>query len=286
MPGSDMILSGDGWSYGWADIRFTGVDIGWNLITDTGKNGVILRLADGGRFHHNEVSYTTDRVSTGNSVMTSAVTRTAIEWNEVHHNLQYGTSDGCALDADLDSPETYWRYNYTHDNSYGLITICTRNRDFGVDVHQNIDVRGRGRIINMNYSNSGVSFRNNAFWVRQPAEVEYPETHPDYVNPDRAQAGGYPQLIWETYLRDEWWGRDGQTYDYEHNAIFNEASTATFYLNPNEPGASIQTTNRTVTGNIYYGTWPADGSGALIEDGFPSARRRRRTGSSGQWAPR
>ncbi|MCC2594194.1 hypothetical protein LKO27_12330 [Tessaracoccus sp. OS52] len=263
VPGSDTVYKG----YSWADSSFTNVDVGYNEISDTGKNAVIMRMMHYGRFHHNEVFNTTDRVPVGNSVFTSSVYGTVIEWNEVHHNLGHGHADGAALDADIDSPETQWRYNYTHDNNYGLITICTRKTDAGVDVYQNIDIAAKGRLINVNFSHTEVNFFNNAFWVKPVPEVEYPETHPEYVNPDRAQTGGYPQLVWETYLRDEWWGRDGHNYTYKNNTIYNEADTATFYLNPNDE-TSVQISNRDYADNTFYGLWPDDGTGEQIRDSF------------------
>ncbi len=262
-PGSDDVFRG----YTWDQVAWTGVDIGWNRIQDTGKNGVIVRMADGGSFHHNEVGYTSDRVASGNSVFTVSVRGFVVEWNEVHHNLSHDVMDGAALDPDLDSPETIWRYNFSHDNNYGLITLCTRPTDEGIRVHGNLEIGGKGRLLNLNYGFTGVTFDHNALWAKPVPEVEYPKTHPDYVNPDRATAGGYPQLIWETHERSGANFQAEQTYRFTGNAIYNQAETATFYLNPNDE-ASKRTTNRDHEGNRFYGHWPADGSGDPIADGF------------------
>lgn len=250
-PGSDVVYRG----YTWDQVKFTGVDVGYNRVRDTARNGVIIRMADGGRFHHNEVSETSDRVHSGNSVFTVSVHRFVVEWNEVHHNLSHGTADGAAFDPDLDSPATVWRYNYSHDNNYGLMTLCTRPRDYGIEVYQNIDIGGKGRLLNINYGFTEVTFERNAFWAKPVPEVEYPQTHPEYVNPDRASAGGFPQLIWETHEREGSNFRNEQTYIYRGNVIFNEAPTATCYLNPNDD-TSLRTTNRTVVDNHLYGESP------------------------------
>ncbi|HEY6737283.1 MAG TPA: right-handed parallel beta-helix repeat-containing protein [Actinopolymorphaceae bacterium] len=250
-PGTDVVYRG----YTWDRVKYTGVDIGHNRVTDTARNGVIIRLAEDGRFHHNIVSFTTSRVPSGNSVFTVSVYRFVVEWNEVFQNRSAGTADGCAFDPDLDSPETVWRYNYSHDNNYGMMTLCTRPRDYGIEVYQNIDVRGRGRLLNLNYGFTGVTFERNAFWTRPVPEVEYPDTDPDYVNPDRATAGGYPQLIWETHTRSSGSFTTDQTYTYRDNVVFNQAPTATFFLNPNDE-TSYRTTNRTLTGNRLYGLRP------------------------------
>lgn len=251
-PGTDTVYRG----YTWEQVRYTGVEIAHNHVTDTGRNGVIIRLAEGGSFHHNVVSHTTRRVESGNSVFTVSVYRFVVEWNEVHHNSAHGTADGCAFDPDLDSPETTWRYNYSHDNAYGMMTFCTRPRDYGIRVHQNIDIGGRGRVLNLNYGFTEAAFERNAFWTKPVPEVEYPEDHPDYVNPDREDAGGYPQLIWETHTRDSSNFQTPQTYSYRNNSVLNEAPTATFFLNPNDE-TSYRTTNRTVTGNTLYGIEPS-----------------------------
>lgn len=252
-PGTDTVYRG----YTWDQVKYTGVEVAHNHVTDTGRNGVIIRLAEDGSFHHNEVSHTTRRVVGGNSVFTVSVYRFLVEWNEVHHNSAHGTADGCAFDPDLDSPETTWRYNYSHDNAYGLMTLCTRPRDYGIRVHQNIDIGGHGRLLNLNYGFTEATFERNAFWTKPVPDVEYPEDHPDYVNPDREDAGGYPQLIWETHTRDSSSFRTPQTYRYRNNSVFNEAPTATFFLNPNDD-TSFRTTTRTVADNTLYGMEPSD----------------------------
>ncbi len=262
-PGSGDVYRG----YTWSQVAWTGVDIGWNRIEDTGKNGVIVRMADGGSFHHNEVAYTSDRVASGNSVFTVSVRGFVVEWNEVHHNLSHDAMDGAALDPDLDSPETVWRYNYSHDNNYGLITLCTRPTDAGIEVYRNLEIGGRGRLLNLNYGFTGVTFDRNALWAKPVPALEYPDTHPDYVNPDREIAGGYPQLIWETHERSGSNFEAEQTYRFTRNAFFNQAETATFYLNPNDE-TSRRTTNRDHQDNSFYGHWPGDGSGDPIANGF------------------
>lgn len=265
-PGTDVVYRG----YTWEDVKFTGIEIAYNDISDTGKNGAIIRMAEGGRFHHNVVSKTSDRVPAGNSVFTVSVYRFVVEWNEVHHNLANDTADGAAFDPDLDSPETVWRYNHSHDNNYGLMTVCTRPRDYGIEVYRNIDIGGKGRLLNINYGFAEVSFTDNAFWAKPVPLVEYPTTHPDYINPDREIAGGYPQLLWETHERRGENFQADQSYTYRGNAIYNQAPTATFYVNPNDD-TSLRRTDRTCVGNTFYGRWPADDSGALVGAGFTRA---------------
>ncbi|OYN89918.1 right-handed parallel beta-helix repeat-containing protein [Parenemella sanctibonifatiensis] len=260
-PGTDTVYRG----YTWDQVKYTGVDIGHNRVTDTGRNGVIIRMAEGGSFHHNIVSHTTGRVHSGNSVFTVSVLGFVVEWNEVFQNRSAGTADGCAFDPDLDSPETVWRYNYSHDNNYGLMTLCTRPRDYGIEVHQNIDIGGRGRLVNLNYGFTEVNFERNAFWTKPVPEVEYPDTHPDYVNPDRETAGGYPQLIWETHTRNSSSFTSDQTYTYRDNVVVNEATTATVFINPNDE-TSFRTTNRTLSNNRVYGLLPSKLDS--LEEGF------------------
>ncbi|HLS13227.1 MAG TPA: hypothetical protein VK095_01815 [Beutenbergiaceae bacterium] len=262
-PGTDVVYRG----YTWEQVKFTDIEVAYNSINDTARNGAIIRMADGGRFHHNVVSRTSDRVPSGNSVFTVSVYQFTVEWNEVHHNLSHDTADGCAFDPDFDSPGTTWRYNFSHDNHYGLLTTCTRPRDYKVEVYQNIDIGGKGRLINLNYGFTDVTFSNNAFWAKPVDEVEYPDTHPDYVNPDRETAGGYPQIIWETHERE---GRNfeaDQSYTYTGNVVFNEAPTATFYFNSDDENSN-RYTERAISDNTIYGLWPGGQGGEPEVDGF------------------
>ncbi|MFG2847831.1 hypothetical protein ACGF12_32370 [Kitasatospora sp. NPDC048296] len=256
----------------WENVQFTNVQINNNEISDTAKNAAILRMMQGGTFSDNNVHDTSDRVGAGNSIMTSFVNGVDVEFNEVSHNNAWETGDGsfkdgAAFDPDLDSPNTIWRNNYSHDNHYGLVTLCTRSTDDGIVIANNIDVAGRGRTVNLNYSFKGVAIEENAFWAKPVPEVEYPDTHPNYVNPDRTQTGGAPQLIWETFLRTEPEFTSGQTYTFKNNSYYNEAPDAVFYLNPND-STSQQMANRDYSGNHFWGILPAQNT---VPDGAEDA---------------
>ena len=84
-------------------------------------------------------------------------------------NNNLGIMDGSLLDADLQSKDTIWQYNYSHDNSFGLFINCNfknENDILGEDktivrYNLSIDDIGNKGIIFANYYSSGLEIYNN-----------------------------------------------------------------------------------------------------------------------------
>ncbi len=149
------------------------VSIDNNEINFIGKNAIFARHLYKGVIEYNVIHDTAIHCVSGNTIVTSYVDGTVIQYNEGYRNMarinEYTDKlqDGCMLDADLASKDTIWQYNYSHDNSFGLFINCTYNTDNnGHDkaiVRYNLSVNDKGNkgIIYINYESGGIYVYNN-----------------------------------------------------------------------------------------------------------------------------
>lgn len=161
-----------------ADHAYLNVEISHNEIHNIGKNAIFVRNLYGGVIEYNVVHDTSVRCYTGNSIVTRNVDGTVIQYNEGYNNMarkndmpgsNKGLMDGCMLDADLQSRNTIWQYNYSHDNSFGLFLNCTGSSGSDKDskdvaiVRYNLSVCDKGNkgVIYINYYSSGIEVYNN-----------------------------------------------------------------------------------------------------------------------------
>ena len=150
------------------DLAHSNVTINNNEINFIGKNAIFVRHLYGGVIEHNVVHDTAIYCVSGNTIVTSYVDGTVIQYNEGYRNMAKvresdgKLQDGCMLDADLASKDTIWQYNYSHDNSFGLFLNCTYDTDT-VIVRYNLSVNDRGQkgIIYINMETAGVYVYNN-----------------------------------------------------------------------------------------------------------------------------
>ena len=156
------------------DYAHTDVTIEENEICYIGKNAIFARNLLGGHITKNLVYETAIECVSGNSIVTSYVDGTVVEYNEGHHNRATvresdgKLQDGCMLDADLQSKDTIWQYNYSHDNSFGLFLNCTSYDETNgildhVIVRYNLSVNDLGNkgIIYINYKAKMIEVYNN-----------------------------------------------------------------------------------------------------------------------------
>lgn len=221
-------------SAGWDAIKFTDVVLQDNTIHDIAKNAVIVRQLDGGLIQRNRVWDTAFRARSGNQIFTRSCYGTVVQFNEGSLNRATEDMDGSAFDADLESPATVWQYNYSHDNRFGLITLCTVARDDGIVIRYNISRNDQGRLVNINYNFAGVHIYNNVFVI--PAHLS-------------------PQILWETHARTGTNFTGTQRYAFDNNIVYNLSPTATYNLNPNV-NTKRQTT-RVLRNNCFFGQHPA-----------------------------
>ena len=144
------------------------VSINNNKIHHIGKNAIFARNLDGGVIEYNVVHDTAIYCVSGNSIVTRSVDGTVIQYNEGYRNMAKAREsdgklqDGCMLDADLDSKDTIWQYNYSHDNAFGLFLNCTEGNDVAI-VRYNLSVNDKGGkgVIYINYDSAGIYVYNN-----------------------------------------------------------------------------------------------------------------------------
>ena len=150
------------------DVSHANVSINNNEVHHIGKNAIFARNLYGGVIEYNVVHDTAIHCVSGNSIVTRSVDGTVIQYNEGYRNMAKPREkdgviqDGSMLDADLDSKDTIWQYNYSHDNSFGLFLNCTNATDT-VIVRYNLSVNDRGQkgIIYINYESAGIYVYNN-----------------------------------------------------------------------------------------------------------------------------
>lgn len=150
------------------DLGHANVTINNNDINYIGKNAIFVRHLYGGVIENNVIHDTAIYCVSGNTIVTSYVDGTVIQYNEGYRNMAKVNEntnklqDGCMLDADLASKDTIWQYNYSHDNSFGLFLNCTYDTDT-VIVRYNLSVNDKGNkgIIYINQAAKGAYIYNN-----------------------------------------------------------------------------------------------------------------------------
>ena len=149
-----------------------------NEISRIGKNGIFARNLYGGVIEWNTLYETAITCVSGNTIVTSYVYGTVVQYNEGYYNRATvrpsdgKVQDGCMLDADLQSRDTVWQFNYSHDNAFGLFLNCTSyDPDNGIEdrviVRYNLSVHDHGNkgIVYINYVTAGIEVYNNTFIV-------------------------------------------------------------------------------------------------------------------------
>lgn len=219
-------------SEGWTPRRITDLYIGHNTIYNVAKNGMIIRLAEGGLVEHNLLHETAigadGKGMTGNTIFSRSSKDTVFQFNEGYNNRS-DDFDGCLYDADLNSPGTIWQYSYSHNNSHGLFWGCTLPRDAGIKVRYNISQNDKRGIFVVNYPTDGTSIYNNTV----------------YIGPHRA-----PIIIYERARGGE--GR--RVYDFRNNLIYSRSEYATFVFNEREGRTYIRDIRR----NLFFGVEPPE----------------------------
>lgn len=145
-----------------------------NVISHVAKNAIFVRNLYKGLVSSNVVSYTSEVCKAGNSIVTSYVDSTIVEKNEGYLNLATvqedgKIQDGAMLDADLQSKDVVFQYNYSHDNAFGLFLNCNgqsssdRGANDVVTVRYNLSLCDKGKkgIVYINYYVGMVRFYNN-----------------------------------------------------------------------------------------------------------------------------
>ena len=197
-----------------------------NEINFIGKNAIFARHLYGGVIEYNVIHDTAIHCVSGNTIVTSYVDGTIVQYNEGYRNMASPRpsdgkyQDGCMLDADLASKDTIWQYNYSHDNSFGLFLNCTYNNSNFKDVatvRYNLSVNDKGNkgVIYINYASNGIYVYNNTIVT---------STDTEYVIQSNAERKSffYNNLIYNRSPKAKFLVEDGCGLKASNNLIFNE----------------------------------------------------------------
>ena len=90
-----------------------------NKISNTGRNNVIIRVTDYALVEYNTLA-NSSRYDTGHSIFNFHTENVVIQYNEAYGNQGPGSKDRGAYDADYNAKNTFFQYNYSHDNFWGF----------------------------------------------------------------------------------------------------------------------------------------------------------------------
>ena len=210
----------------------TGTKIHHNEINYIGKNAIFLRHLYGGVAEYNVIHDTAIHCVSGNTIVTSYVYGTIVQYNEGYRNMasireQDGKlQDGCMLDADLQSRDTIWQYNYSHDNSFGLFLNCTSyNENSGIKdrviVRYNLSVNDLGKkgIIYINYVSDGIYVYNNTI-------ITSKKTENIIQSNDKRTSYFYNNLIYNRSKGAKFNFNDTSGLVAEYNLVYNEEESS------------------------------------------------------------
>ncbi|MBN1293138.1 MAG: right-handed parallel beta-helix repeat-containing protein [Candidatus Latescibacteria bacterium] len=142
----------------------TNVVIRNNYLEDIGGDGIKVFGCDGALVEYNIVknaSQRNDGYCCG--IWPFASDNTIIQYNEV--SGMRGTVDGYAFDADFDTRNTLFQYNYSHDNEGGFMFVFTprpSEHNEGTIVRYNISVNDGTRIFSIGGPVKNVQIYNNS----------------------------------------------------------------------------------------------------------------------------
>ena len=209
----------------WSDQMFTSVVIRNNVIYNISKNAMIIRMAEGGVVENN-VCFNTATMTTGNTIFSRNAKGTVFQYNEGFLNKSHD-HDGSFYDPDLNSPETIWQYSYSHNNAHGMLWLCTKNKDSGIIVRDNVSENDHGFLVYFNYAFPEVSVLNNIFFADNSVSPFLIRENPNNL---------HKHIL------------------FSQNLILNQSDSFTFEFRPEAAlNSKKNKNNRTFENNIYLG---------------------------------
>lgn len=167
---------------------FKNVVVRGNRVSNITKNAIIVGSSDAPLVEFNVMGPNISTEFTGNSFFNFATDDAIVQFNEAFGNTGPASDhDRGGFDADWNSRNTVFRYNYSHDNNYAF-AIMRRYHD-GMRIHHNVSENERygfflygfpneNRITNMEVSNNTFYSVNpdmqmflNAGRVREPVNT-------------------------------------------------------------------------------------------------------------------
>ncbi|MEP4078396.1 discoidin domain-containing protein [Haloferula sp.] len=220
-----------------AENLWTGVYIGGNYVSRTGRNSIIIRVSQDPMVEYNVVAHSS-RHSQGNSIFCFDTVGCIMQYNEAYGNTVSGSSDSSnadrgGFDADYTCVDTYIQYNYSHDNEY----FCAIMKK----LHRNVVIR----------YNVTQDEKQGFYFYGFDNDTDVENVH-IYNNTHYVSAGNNAAVFVQ--------GRKPHATLLENNIFYFEDANNSSYGTGNLSGA-------TFNNNIYYNITPhASDSNAIIGD--------------------
>jgi hypothetical protein len=142
-----------------------------NRISNVTRNAIVVGSADAPLLEYNVMGPDIATETTGNTLYTYATDDALVQYNEAFGN--HGPAedkDRGAFDADYNSRNTEFRYNYSHDNNFAFAIM--RKYGQGIYFHHNISVNERYGFVHYGFYDdhaiSDVVVSNNTFYSTHP----------------------------------------------------------------------------------------------------------------------
>ena len=142
-----------------------------NRVSHITKNAIIIASADSPLAEYNIMGPKISTENTGNTLFTYATDSALIQHNEAFGNHgPAADKDRGGFDADWNSRDTVFQYNYSHDNNYAFAIM--RRFGEGIHIHHNISENERFGFIHYGFAGdhaiSDVVISNNTFYSTRP----------------------------------------------------------------------------------------------------------------------
>ena len=142
-----------------------------NRVSNFTRNAIIIGSADAPLAEYNVMGPKVPTKITGNTFYTYATDSALVQYNEAFGNLgPAADKDRGGFDADYNSRDTVFRYNYSHDNNFAFAIM--RKYGDGIYFHHNISVNDRYGFFHYGFYDahaiSDVVVSNNTFYSTHP----------------------------------------------------------------------------------------------------------------------
>ncbi len=148
------------------DHLWTGVYIAHNFISNTSRNNMIIRQSLDPLVEYNVLA-NSSRHNTGHSLFNFHTVGLVAQHNEAYGNTGEGGRDRGGFDADWNSRDTTFQYNYSHDNLWFIGIMKRWNK--GVDVRYNISQNDQEGFIFFGFDNDteceDIRIHNNVYYA-------------------------------------------------------------------------------------------------------------------------
>ena len=142
-----------------------------NRVSDVTRNAIIVGSADAPLLEYNVMGPRIATETTGNTLYTYATDDALVQYNEAFGN--HGPAediDRGGFNADYNSRNTVFQYNYSHDNNHAFAIM--RKYGDGIYFHHNISVNDRYGFFHYGWNDyqaiENVVVSNNTFYSTHP----------------------------------------------------------------------------------------------------------------------